>query len=79
MKAIMNLFHTLFARQRSTDSIVRPLTKIVDELDKHATDQHSQSTSKTAQAAALMSTAAEHRAEATRAQEARAKIAGLLG
>lgn len=75
---LMNLFHTLFKKQRTTESIVSPLTKIVTALDDHAKAQQDDAMVKTMKAGQLLAASESHRVEASKAAAHRAAIAGLL-
>jgi len=79
MKNPMNIFISLFKRRRTTDSIVRPLTKIVNALDAHAKQQAHAAQNTTVKAAQLLSQSEAHRTESQAAADRRAKIADLIG
>lgn len=65
-------------KQKTVDTIVAPLTKIVDELTAHEAARHNAAVAKTEEAARLMSAAEEERAERLRAAEASSRIKALL-
>lgn len=74
MSKFFQKFRTLFRRERSVDSILKPLTKISNDLARHEQDQLRRADAKRVAANKALSAENDARDAAVRAAEKRQKL-----
>lgn len=68
MKAILKFLREALGLTRSVESIIRPLTDIINELNVHATEQTAKAEAEAKRIEELRNTVAQREAEVSRAR-----------